>query len=316
MNSLSSNPFLLCEATKEQHILAHEFTIGRSLSSSLVLEDNNRVSRNHGALNLESGIFHYVDLNSANGSWIGINRLEPGKPYALQHGAVIKIAGRQFTFCEREDPTLFDRTVLTRSGRLTELVRPSASSSEEDIADLLTRQQANLKQRLDLIEGGDTELLASVRQGLDRATESSHDALFKCRAITQRTLEIIRKAEFTDGKIPESYLASWREINMSHVDFQPVYFKPDDKIWQGVVPQNPHKLLQLLNCMTGIKKVKPVAQFTTKEIYFLVLSMSQVAGPAGHEEEGYFNEASFALAKMNEAVTLCELLNEELAQNK
>ena len=195
-------------------------------------------------------------------------------------------------------------------------MRPSANSSEEDIADLLTRQRDNLKKRLDLIEGGDAELLASVTQGLDRATESSHDSLFKCRAITQRTLVIIREAEFTDGKIPESYIARWREINMSHVDFQPVYFKPDDEIWQGVVPKNPHKLLQLLNCMTGIRKVKPVAQFPTKEIYFLVLSMSQVAGPAGHEEEGYFNEASFALTKMNEAVTLCELLAEELAQNK
>ena len=316
MKSLSQNPFLLCEATNEQHELAHEFTIGRSLSSSLVLEDNNRVSRNHGALNLENGIFHYVDLNSANGSWIGINRLEPGRPYALKHGTVIKVAGRQFTFCEREDPTLFDRTVLTRIVRLTELVRPSVNSSEEDIADLLTRQRDNLKKRLDLIEGGDAELLASVTQGLDRATESSHDALFKCRAITQRTLEIIRKAEFTDGKIPEAYIARWREINMSHVDFQPVYFKPDDEIWQGVVPKNSHKLLQLLNCMTGIRKVKPVTQFTTKEIYFLVLSMSQVAGPAGHQEEVYFNEASFALTKMNEAVTLCELLTEELAQNK
>ena len=113
MKSSSQNPFLLCEATNEKHELAHEFTIGRSLSSSLVLEDNNRVSRNHGAFNLENGIFHYVDLNSANGSWIGINRLEPGRPYALKHGAVIKVAGRQFTFCEREDPNLFDRTVLT-----------------------------------------------------------------------------------------------------------------------------------------------------------------------------------------------------------
>ena len=312
MTPETQSPFLLCEATNEQHELAHEFTIGRSLSSSLVLEDNNRVSRNHGALNLENGIFHYVDLNSANGSWIGINRLEPGKPYALQHGAVIKIAGRQFTFCEREDPTLFDKTVLTRSGRLTELVSPSANASEEDITNLLTRQKDNLKKRLDLIEGGDPELLASVRQGLDRATESSHDALYKCRAITKRTLEIIRKAEFKDGRIPESYITKWKEINMAYVDFQPVYFKPDDEIWQGVIPENWHKLLQLLNCMTGIRKVNPVAQFTTKEIYFLVLSMSQVAGPAGHEEEGYFNEVSFALTKMNEAVTLCELLTEEM----
>lgn len=312
----SETPFLLCEATNEQHELAEEFTIGRSLSSSLVLEDNNRVSRNHGALHLENGIFHYVDLESANGSWIGINRLKPGKPYALQHGAVIKLAGRQFTFCEREDPTLFDRTVLTRSGRLTELVRPSANSSKQDIADLLARQQDNLKKRLDLIEGGDPELLNSVRQGLDRATESSHDALFKCRAITQRALEIIRKAEFEDERIPQAYIEKWQEINMDHIEFQPVYFKPDDEIWQGVVPEKNHKLLQLLNCMTGIRKVKPVAQFTTKEIYFLVFSMSQIAGPAGHEEEGYFNESSFALTKMNEAVTLCELLTEELEQGK
>ena len=48
----------------------------------------------------------------------------------------------------------------------------------------------------------------------------------------------------------------------------------------------------------------------------IIVDVTEPAQPrrqwAEPQAEGYFNEASFALTKMNEAVTLCELLTEEM----
>ncbi len=118
MNRQETNPFLLCEATGEKFTLPDAFTIGRSKNSQLII-DNNRVSRAHGIIRSDHGTCLYIDLNSANGSRVDGRRIEPILPIVLHHGSVIKIANRQFIFCEKDDPDICDKTVVTRGDKFT-----------------------------------------------------------------------------------------------------------------------------------------------------------------------------------------------------
>ncbi|MDA7518001.1 FHA domain-containing protein [Akkermansiaceae bacterium] len=303
MSNHKKQPFLFCESTGDRIPLTDDFTIGRSQRSDLLIEENNRVSREHGEIRRENDTFRYFDLNSANGSWINGKRLEPNQAQDLHHGSVIKVASRQFTFCAEDDPDLFDKTVLTRGGRLTELPNPPLESSDKDKSAIQASQQMGLKDQLNSIKNGDPDLINYVRNGIDQALDSPEQAVAQCRFIAQRAFALVVQRELPDGKIPHEWIMRWKN--------EPVHFN-DSQIWDGKVPEQFGQLLALLRYMTGAKRVSPVARFISKETYFLLSSIHSVSLPAGHPEAGYFRQSSFALSKMNEAVTLCELLSEEL----
>lgn len=50
------------------------------------------VSREHLRIEMRDDKFYIVDLNSTNGSFLYDERLEPNKPYAVQHGDEITLA--------------------------------------------------------------------------------------------------------------------------------------------------------------------------------------------------------------------------------
>lgn len=303
----ASAPFLLCEATDSKHELPDRFTIGRSESSNLVI-DSTRVSRRHGVIQRDENIFNYIDLQSANGSRVNGQRLVPNQKIALSHGSIIKVANRQFVFCEKEDPELMDRTVLTRGDPFTKLrlitkEPDSPDSANKEKTNIQTKQQDLLREQLSSIENGDTELLSYLKTGIDQVIESPETALLQCRLIALRALDLILSAEFPTKRIPEALIRQWKT--------SPHRFK-DEQIYNGRIPVFQWHQLELLRVMTGSKGVAPVAEYISKATYHLLNTIYSVGQPAGHPEERYFQQCSFAISTMIEGVTLCELLAEEL----
>ncbi|MDB4739209.1 FHA domain-containing protein [Akkermansiaceae bacterium] len=306
-----NGPFLYCEVTQDKYFLFDGFSIGRSQAADLTIENNNRASRKHGFFHHINDCFHYTDANSTNGSFINNRRLKENEEVQLRHGVILKIAGRHFTYCERDDQEVYEKTVMTRNGRVSDVSVILDAASDEDHTALLERQQSDLGRRLDLLADGDSKLISVVRDGVNSAVESPYDSLYRCRAITNRAIELIKYAEFGDGPIPGKWLSFWKQKNEDS-EYVLIRFRDEDDIWLGNVPDKSFKFLSLLNYMTGVKNVSPVAKLVNKEMYYLLRSLNEIAGPAGHEEIGYFKTSSFALSKMSEGVTLCELINEEL----
>ncbi|MDM7327257.1 MAG: FHA domain-containing protein, partial [Thermosynechococcus sp. Uc] len=67
-----------------------QIRLGRDPSNDMVL-DHPVVSRFHARLYLEEGQWYIVDLDSANGTFINNQRLEPRKPVPLPTGALVRI---------------------------------------------------------------------------------------------------------------------------------------------------------------------------------------------------------------------------------
>lgn len=72
--------------TRSIDIAQDQFDIGRSPDTDLQLPDS-KISRNHARLLIEGDDIWLVDLKSANGTFVGGERLEPNEPYALEWGA-------------------------------------------------------------------------------------------------------------------------------------------------------------------------------------------------------------------------------------
>ncbi|MDA7615165.1 FHA domain-containing protein [Akkermansiaceae bacterium] len=313
MQDYEVKPFLYCEVTQDKYFLVDGFSIGRSQTADLTIENNNRVSRKHGFFHHTENRFHYTDANSTNGSFINNRRLKENEEVQLCHGVILKIGGRHFTYCERDDQEVYEKTVMTRSGRVSDVSVILDAVPDGGHTALLERQQSDLGKRLDLLADGDSNLISIVRDGVSSAVESPNDSLYKSRAITNRAIGLFKDAEFGDGPIPSEWLSFWKQKNEEFAR-KPIWFRDDDDIWLGKVPdtKDRFKFIKLLEYMTGVKDVSPVARLVNKEMYYLLYSLSEISGPAGHEELGYFKTSSFALSKMSEGVTLCELISEDL----
>ncbi len=81
-------------------ISAEPLTIGRSPANRFCLPDS-RASRQHAQVRAEAGQIVIEDLNSANGTFVNDQRLEPGKPYILQPGDEIVISATRMRFYDQ-----------------------------------------------------------------------------------------------------------------------------------------------------------------------------------------------------------------------
>lgn len=107
----SNTPFVLCGITGRRFEILAEMSFGRSQLSSIVIEGNSRVSREHGLISLNGDRCYYSDLDSGNGSWIDGVKVPPNECYPLIHGAIINIASHHFVFFTSEDPEMYDHTI-------------------------------------------------------------------------------------------------------------------------------------------------------------------------------------------------------------
>lgn len=76
------------------------FTLGRAMEDQAILPDvdldpfeayDQGISRIHAELRLQENGVHVVDLDSANGTLVNGNRLDPQSPIPIKHGDIIQL---------------------------------------------------------------------------------------------------------------------------------------------------------------------------------------------------------------------------------
>jgi pSer/pThr/pTyr-binding forkhead associated (FHA) protein len=93
--------------TWEVPLVSDAVTIGRHSNSDIALDDP-RVSRRHARIEYRHGAFTIRDLNSANGIWLGMQRVDE---HTLQDGDTIRVGEAQLVFkrgFEHEDLTIVE----------------------------------------------------------------------------------------------------------------------------------------------------------------------------------------------------------------
>ena len=75
--------------------------IGRDVTCDVVL-GNSSISRRHAELAPSSGGYVVRDLGSANGTWVGLTRLQPHVPHGLEPGDSVRFGQVFFTFAVAE----------------------------------------------------------------------------------------------------------------------------------------------------------------------------------------------------------------------
>ncbi|UCH86910.1 MAG: FHA domain-containing protein [Dehalococcoidia bacterium] len=98
--------------TWEIPLVSDALTIGRHSNSDIALDDP-RVSRRHAQIECRRGAFTIRDLNSANGIWLGKQRVDE---HTLQDGDTIRVGGAQLVFkrgFEHEDLTVVEGPPLS-----------------------------------------------------------------------------------------------------------------------------------------------------------------------------------------------------------
>ena len=65
-------------------------SIGRAPGNELIIEDNS-ISRRHARLSVESGHLMIEDLNSANGTFIGSQRIPPNQSSLVQENETVRL---------------------------------------------------------------------------------------------------------------------------------------------------------------------------------------------------------------------------------
>lgn len=95
------------DKTWEVPLVSDALTIGRHSNSDIALDDP-KVSRHHARIECRRGAFTIRDLNSANGIWLGKQRVDE---HTLQDGDTIRVGGAQLVFkrgFEHEDLTVVE----------------------------------------------------------------------------------------------------------------------------------------------------------------------------------------------------------------
>jgi pSer/pThr/pTyr-binding forkhead associated (FHA) protein len=99
------------DRTWEVPLVSDALTIGRHSNSDIALDDP-KVSRHHARIECRRGAFTIRDLNSANGIWLGNQRVDE---HTLQDGDTIRVGGAQLVFkrgFEHEDLTVVEAPSL------------------------------------------------------------------------------------------------------------------------------------------------------------------------------------------------------------
>ncbi len=78
--------------------------LGRDAACDVVV-DSGHVSRRHAEVRPTPGGYAVHDLGSANGTWVGLTRVQPETPRVLHDGDSIRLADADLTFALRPEPT-------------------------------------------------------------------------------------------------------------------------------------------------------------------------------------------------------------------
>lgn len=83
----------------EHYVLKSNMTLGRSSKNDIVIKDK-FVSKKHLEIVEKNSSFYIRDLNSANGTYLNGEKVEPQVPILLQNGDRIGVGFIQFIFVE------------------------------------------------------------------------------------------------------------------------------------------------------------------------------------------------------------------------
>ena len=72
--------------------------VGRKTDCTIVISGDPHVSGRHARIDWQDGKCHFTDLGSTNGSWVGSERSEPGRTFALTDGVTITVGKTRLTF--------------------------------------------------------------------------------------------------------------------------------------------------------------------------------------------------------------------------
>lgn len=92
--------YLIRKSSGQEYLLENStYVIGSGGQADISIDINSAVSRKHAEIGKdENGFFYIRDLNSTNGTFVGGERLVPGRTHPVGDGARIKLANEEFYF--------------------------------------------------------------------------------------------------------------------------------------------------------------------------------------------------------------------------
>ena len=92
--------YLIRKSSGQEYLLENNaYVIGSGGQADISIDVNSAVSRKHAEIGKdENGAFYIRDLNSTNGTFVGGERLVPGRMHPVGDGARIKLANEEFYF--------------------------------------------------------------------------------------------------------------------------------------------------------------------------------------------------------------------------
>ena len=92
--------YLIRKSSGQEYLLENNsYVIGSGELADISIDSNSAVSRKHAEIGKdENGAFYIRDLNSTNGTFVGGERLTPGRTHPIGDSARIKLANEEFNF--------------------------------------------------------------------------------------------------------------------------------------------------------------------------------------------------------------------------
>jgi hypothetical protein len=196
----SSSPSL-----PDVYVFDHDrISIGRDSASHLVLPDPRRVvSKQHAEILSQGGAHQLLDLGSKNFTYLNDARLQPGKPYALQKGDLLRIGEYEIAFEPVvEEAYDYDRTVFDASfvnpfeEDAVQLVRALASIQAKYARETPARRTDALREALEQAGeiDGTHEVNAILGRFIGVHSHSSQDALMEGAVPSTRAMAVDARA--------------------------------------------------------------------------------------------------------------------------
>lgn len=92
--------YLIRKSSGQEYLLeSNSYVLGSGDQADISIDSNSAVSRKHAEIGKdENGAFYIKDLNSTNGTFVGGERLVPGRTHPVGDNARIKLANEEFYF--------------------------------------------------------------------------------------------------------------------------------------------------------------------------------------------------------------------------
>lgn len=240
-------------------------------------------------------------------------------------GDIIQLAGGELLAGElppHRVKFLVERGIVIHSGNKVRLanrfIERVAGERRDDVngarrlfekpEDFATNIRTVLELRTAHVQAGDPELMKLVRRAVKHLPDEPDAALGSARDILDRALNLVWAAEAPDSRIPESWIAHWKAIQVA--SGRPVRATTDYPSG-SLIPEERGRQCALLRWATGQQRIRPIATRASKATYLLIEHMSQVGDLKNH----FKGEPSLTLAVAfcMAAIELAESLGRDLA---